>query len=78
MGFYLIDAEEIFTIYTFNYAIPLFLIGIIYTGFLPLLFSWLRLAQRGSRDSYNEEDDENFSILTGSDFEVSSHSEEIV
>ena len=67
-GFYQIDAEETFTIYVFCYAIPLFLIGIIYTGILPLVFSWLHLTDRGSRDSVlsvlDDEDEENSSILT--------------
>lgn len=34
------------TTFTFKSAIPLFLIGMIYTGLLPLVFSWLRLAKR--------------------------------
>ena len=72
IGFYHIDAEETFTIYTFSYVIPLFLIGIIYTGFLPLVFSWCRLAKRGSRDSEGsvitvEDDDLDLSVLTLSD-----------
>ena len=68
-GFYQIDAEETFTIYVFCYAIPSFLIGIIYTGILPLVFSWLHLTERGSRDSVlsvmeDDDDEANSSILT--------------
>ena len=46
MGFDKINCTETGTEYVFTYVIPLFLIGMIYTGLLPYLFTRVKLANK--------------------------------